>query len=156
MEREQFILDEYIKDGEISDYRLAELAFDVELIAEGLLHSEIESIFEPDESIVDENENYLEAYGTEIFTVYEENRGEIKMAKKVYQIPVEFSSWGLIEVEAENIAEAIEKADLAHLPTDADYIDGSFSIEYSGISSFNELTEEEEDELYKIEKKHKY
>lgn len=78
------------------------------------------------------------------------------MAKKSYRIPVEFSSWGLIEVEAENIAEAIEKADLAPLPTDADYIDGSFSIEYSGISSFNELTEEEVDELYKIEKKHKY
>lgn len=69
------------------------------------------------------------------------------MAKKEYRIPVLFTSWGLVDVEADNLEEAIEIVDNGPIPTDSEYVDSSFRIDYDGITGHNDLTDEEYDEL---------
>ena len=60
-------------------------------------------------------------------------RGGIKM---IFKIPVSWECFGVIEVEAETIADAIEKFDAEEAYGDGyslphgDYIDGSFRREY--------------------------
>jgi hypothetical protein len=48
----------------------------------------------------------------------------------IYKIPVRWESWGVIEVEAPTLEEAIEifdsNVDTYNLPSESEYIDGSF------------------------------
>lgn len=66
---------------------------------------------------------------------------------KTYKIPVSWSVMATMEIEADSLAEAIEKADDASLPTDPDYMEGSFEINREIIPCVNEdLTVEEKTE----------
>jgi hypothetical protein len=69
---------------------------------------------------------------------------------KTYIIPVVWHVCANMVVEAENLAEAIEKADDMSLPTDTDYLEGTFEINRGFIPHVNEnLTEAEiKDECY--------
>ena len=62
---------------------------------------------------------------------------------KTYKIPCTWQMYGFYHIEAENIKEALEMAEDANLPTDADYLDGSFEINNEMIPFYNKLTEEE-------------
>jgi hypothetical protein len=54
---------------------------------------------------------------------------------KTFKIPVEWSSYGTVEVEAETLKDALkmfhEHEDEFELPKDEDYMDGSFKASYS-------------------------
>lgn len=67
---------------------------------------------------------------------------------KTYKIPVIWSCYGFVNIQAENLEEAIELAEEAPLP-DGDYIDDSFEIDLEGIPVHNDkATAEEFDNLY--------
>lgn len=57
--------------------------------------------------------------------------------KKIFSIPVEWTVWSKIQVEATSIEEALEKVrnDDLPLPTDPEYIDGTFKI--AGEDEYN-------------------
>lgn len=57
---------------------------------------------------------------------------------KEYVIPVTWSAWGRIYVQANSLREAVEKADTMPLPTDHDYIDDSFRVDVQSIADYNE------------------
>lgn len=63
------------------------------------------------------------------------------MNKKTYYIPVEWAVWSRVPIEADSLDEALEKfkqtSDEIPLPTDGEYIDGSFIL--SPYSSKEEL-----------------
>ena len=56
---------------------------------------------------------------------------------KTYKIPVVFQMFGYVEMEADSIDEAVKKVENGHgdvpLPVDADYVEGSFEIDYGGV-----------------------
>lgn len=56
------------------------------------------------------------------------------MEKKIFKLPVEWAVYSTVEVEAETMEEAIkvfhETEEEISLPTDPDYIDGSFKLSY--------------------------
>lgn len=52
--------------------------------------------------------------------------------------------YGLYHIEADSLKEALEKAEDANLPTDADYVETSFEIDSHMIPFYNELTKDEE------------
>lgn len=62
---------------------------------------------------------------------------------KMYKIPVVWQSWGLCEVEAFSLEEAIKKAQDGPLPKDGAYIDESIEVDLEGIAAYNNLSEEE-------------
>lgn len=62
---------------------------------------------------------------------------------KTYSIPVYWSVAAKMEIEANNLEEALAIADEAPLPSDGDYIDGSFEIDRQVIPFWNKLTTEE-------------
>ncbi len=49
--------------------------------------------------------------------------------KKTYSIPVVWSMYGHVEVEAESVDEAIDLAQDEKLPLDGDYLEGSFVVD---------------------------
>lgn len=51
---------------------------------------------------------------------------------KTYKIPVVWQMYGYVEVEAESLDEAIQKAQDAPLP-DGSYVEGSFEVDGDGI-----------------------
>lgn len=57
---------------------------------------------------------------------------------KTYKIPVTWSVIGQVEIDAESLEEAILKAEDANLPTDSDYLEGSFSVDHDCIEYLNE------------------
>jgi uncharacterized protein YqgV (UPF0045/DUF77 family) len=63
---------------------------------------------------------------------------------KTYKIPVSWSVMATMEIEADSLAEAIEKADEASLPTDPEYMDGSFEIIREVISCANQNLSEQD------------
>ena len=67
------------------------------------------------------------------------------MGKK-YKIPVSWQMYGYMDIEAEDWDEAIEIAndDATSLPSNADYVDGSFEVDHD-IIEFER--EEEADKL---------
>ena len=66
------------------------------------------------------------------------------MSKKTYTIPCTWSVVGEITVEADNLQDAITKAEDAPLPEDSEYLEDSFQIEHDMIPYHNEnLTAEE-------------
>ena len=56
---------------------------------------------------------------------------------KTYKVPVVFQMYGHVEIDANSIDEAIKLVENDHgdqpLPTDADYVEGSFEIDYEGV-----------------------
>jgi hypothetical protein len=62
---------------------------------------------------------------------------------KTYSIPVYWSVAAKMEIEANNLEEALAIADEAPLPSDGDYIEGSFEINRQVIPFWNKLTTEE-------------
>ena len=58
------------------------------------------------------------------------------MEKKTFEIPVEWAVFATVEIEAESVEEAIkifnETQDEIPLPTDNEYIDGSFKMSEQG------------------------
>lgn len=63
---------------------------------------------------------------------------------RIYHIPVSWTVYATMEVEAGDLAKAIEKADNLPLPTDPDYVDGSFEVNNEVIEIINDdLTEED-------------
>lgn len=61
---------------------------------------------------------------------------------KTYKIPVVYSSWGMVEIEAMSIEEACDIAMAGSLPYQAEYIDGSFEIDYGSSIYLDQLNEE--------------
>ena len=63
------------------------------------------------------------------------------MDKKVWKIPVTWEVYGIVEIEAESLDEAIkifdETEDEISLPLDSEYIDGSFKREDYEIIELN-------------------
>ena len=66
---------------------------------------------------------------------------------KTYKIPCTWQMYGFCHVEAENMKEALQKAEDANLPNDSDYIEGSFEIDSNMIPFYNELTKEEKEDI---------
>ena len=62
---------------------------------------------------------------------------------KMYKIPVVWQSWGLCEVEANSLEEAMDKARAGSLPRNGAYIDDSIEVDLEGIAAYNNLSEEE-------------
>ena len=62
--------------------------------------------------------------------------------QKIYKIPCTWVMSGTIEVEADTLGEAIVKAEQAPLPTESEYIEGSFAIDLDLLHEW--LGEEEE------------
>ena len=52
---------------------------------------------------------------------------------KTYKIPVVWQMHGYVEVEADSMSEAVNKAYDAPLPDDGSYIEGSFEVDEAGI-----------------------
>lgn len=70
-------------------------------------------------------------------------------AKRTYSIPVIWSMVGTMEVEAENLQEALDAAAQAPLPTDGDYLEDSFEIDFSEIQYYNDISAEEKAQIWK-------
>lgn len=62
---------------------------------------------------------------------------------KTYRIPCTWTVAGTMEIQANGLGEAIELANEAPLPTDNDYIEGSFEINNQMIPYLSNLTEQE-------------
>jgi hypothetical protein len=62
------------------------------------------------------------------------------MSKKTYKIPVYWTMFDTMRIEADSLKEAIDKAiDIMPLP-EGDYVDGSFTVE---METLNEIYPEE-------------
>ena len=57
---------------------------------------------------------------------------------KTYKIPVSWTVTATMEIDAESLEDAILKAEDASLPTDPDYLEGSFSVDHACIEYLNE------------------
>lgn len=64
---------------------------------------------------------------------------------KTFKIPCTWQMYGYYHIEANDLKEALQKADDSNLPTDADYVECSFEIDNELIPFYNELTEEEKE-----------
>ena len=62
---------------------------------------------------------------------------------KTYTIPVVYTMCAKMKVQANSLEEALIEAENAPLPSDADYLEGSFEIDYPVIPYVNELSKEE-------------
>ena len=60
---------------------------------------------------------------------------------KTYKIPCSWVMSGTIEVEADTVGEAILKAEDAPLPTESEYIEGSFVIDLELLHEYLGLEE---------------
>ena len=61
---------------------------------------------------------------------------------KTYKIPVSWTVWADMEIEAPDLASAIALADEASLPTDPNYCEGSFTVDTEMISCLNAAQQE--------------
>jgi hypothetical protein len=52
---------------------------------------------------------------------------------KTYKVPVVWQMYGYVEVEAESLSKAIDKAYDAPLPDNGDYVEGSFDVDEAAI-----------------------
>lgn len=71
-------------------------------------------------------------YWTNINNIIEKRKEWKKAKLKTYHIPVEYSMYGTVPIEAETLEDAVhqfmEKDDVLPLPDNPEYIDGSFRI----------------------------
>lgn len=65
------------------------------------------------------------------------------MKTKTYKIPLVWQSWGIVEVKAGSLEEAMDKAREGSLPKDGAYIDDSFEVDLEGVAEYNKLSEKE-------------
>lgn len=65
--------------------------------------------------------------------------------KKTFKIPCTWQMYGYYHIEANSIKEALEKAEDSSLPTDADFLEGSFEIDNEMIPFHNQLTQQEKE-----------
>ncbi len=75
------------------------------------------------------------------------------MGKNTYKIPVYWTMFDTMYVEADSLKEAIEKAiDIMPLP-DGDYVDGSFTVEMDTLNQIypEEIRQEKINELLNYE-----
>ena len=56
---------------------------------------------------------------------------------KTYKIPASWTVTATMEIDAESLEDAILKAEDASLPTDPDYLDGSFEVDHDCIEYLN-------------------
>jgi len=54
-----------------------------------------------------------------------------------YKIPCTWSVCGVLEIDAASLEEAIIEAEIAPLPTESDYIDGSFEVNEPMLEFYN-------------------
>ena len=54
-----------------------------------------------------------------------------------YKIPCVWQSFGLVEVDADNLDEAIKKAENAPLP-ESEYIEDSFEVDIEALEYYND------------------
>ena len=59
-----------------------------------------------------------------------------------YKVPCTWVVSGTLEIEAETFCEAVLKAEDAPLPTESDYMEGSFRVD---LDLFNEMLDEEKE-----------
>lgn len=59
------------------------------------------------------------------------------MNKRIYKIPVSWTVTATVEVEAEDLDEAIAVAGDGSLPVDTDYLDDSFKIDVESLGCVN-------------------
>ena len=54
---------------------------------------------------------------------------------KTYRVPVVYQMYGHIEIDAASIEDAVKKVEdyCLPLPTDAEYVEGSFTVDYEGV-----------------------
>lgn len=50
-----------------------------------------------------------------------------------FKIPVSYEMYGHVTVEADSLEDAIDKVEEGPLPTDADYVAGSFQVDRDAI-----------------------
>jgi len=62
-----------------------------------------------------------------------------------YKIPCTWQMYGYYHIEANSIKEALQKAEDSNLPTDSDFLEGSFEIDNEMIPFYNELTQQEKE-----------
>ena len=67
---------------------------------------------------------------------------------KTYKIPVVWQMHGYVEVEADSMSEAVNKAYDAPLPEDGSYIEGSFEVDESAI--VDEVEDEKLSDYYTV------
>ncbi len=67
---------------------------------------------------------------------------------KTYKIPVVWQMHGYVEVEADSMSEAVNKAYDAPLPDDGSYIEGSFEVDEAGI--VDEVEDEKLSDYYTV------
>jgi hypothetical protein len=58
-----------------------------------------------------------------------------------YKIPCTWQMYGYYHIEANSIKEALQKAEDSNLPTDADFVEGSFEIDNEMIPFYNSKEE---------------
>ena len=66
---------------------------------------------------------------------------------KNYKIPVTWKSWGLLDINADSLKEAIKIAKESSLPEKSEFICDSFKVDLEGVEIYN--TEEGEREEFK-------
>ena len=85
-----------------------------------------------------------ETFSKEMLTAFrmaddekEHNSNELE----TFKIPVVYQSWGLVEVEAKSLQEAVKYAEdnliELPLPDDPQYVEDSYEIDYEGIAAHN-------------------
>ena len=56
---------------------------------------------------------------------------------KTYKVPVVYTMYGYVEVQAESMAEAVDEVENggcdSPLPSAADYVEGSFEVDHDGL-----------------------
>ena len=67
---------------------------------------------------------------------------------KTYKIPVVWQMHGYVEVEADSMSEAVNKAYDAPLPDNGSYIEGSFEVDEAGI--VDEVEDESLSDYYTV------
>jgi hypothetical protein len=68
---------------------------------------------------------------------------------KTYKVPVTWREYGYVLIEANSEAEAIRLTHDADLPSDSEYLEGSFEIDYDNIKCIENEIKKYSDELKK-------
>lgn len=66
-----------------------------------------------------------------------------------YKVPVTWREYGYVLIEADSEVEAIRLTHDADLPSDSEYLEGSFEIDYDNIKCIEDEIKKYSDELKK-------
>lgn len=75
-----------------------------------------------------------------------EEKGEVKMEKQIWRIPVTWEVYGEVEIEADSLEEALaivvkDEEDMG-LPTESFYVDGSFRATSEDLDEVRDMIQE--------------